>query len=159
MTKQRLREAVGRMNTEVCDQCGKCPSACPVTARIEDFNPRQIIAKVDLGREEDLMNSGVIWTCTSCLKCRERCPEEISPYDVILELRREAIAEGKPHPASYEEAEKAVTETGVVQQPQPARTRGRDRKDRAALGLPPAQKPKDQAKYTQAIKEFKEAEK
>jgi heterodisulfide reductase subunit C2 len=159
LTRQRLREAVGRMNAEVCDQCGKCPSACPVTARIEGFNPRQIIAKVSLGREEDLMDSGVIWTCTSCLKCRERCPEEISPYDVILELRREAIAEGKQHPASYDEAESAVTQTGAVSQPQPARTRSRDRKDRAALGLPPAQKPKDQAKYTQAIKELKEAEK
>ncbi|MCX6648087.1 MAG: 4Fe-4S dicluster domain-containing protein [Candidatus Bathyarchaeota archaeon] len=158
MTRQRLREAVSRMNAEVCDQCGKCPSACPVTARIEGFNPRQIIAKVSLGREDDLMKSGVIWTCTSCLKCKERCPEEISPYEVILELRREAIAEGHEHPASYDEAEKAVTETGAVQQPQPARTRSRDRRDRAALGLPPAQKPRDQAKYTQAINELKEAE-
>ncbi len=159
MTRQSLHETVSRMNAEVCDQCGKCPSACPVTAHIEGFNPRQIIAKVSLGREDDLMDSGVIWTCTSCLKCRERCPEEISPYDVILELRREAIAEGREHPASYDEAEKAVTETGTIQQPQPARTRNRDRKDREALGLPPAQKPKDQAKYTQAINELKEAEK
>lgn len=155
MTRQRLREIVSRMNAEVCDQCGKCPSACPVTARIEGFNPRQIIAKVDLSREEELMDSGVIWTCTSCLKCRERCPEEISPYDVILELRREAIAEGKQHPASYDEAEKAVTETGAVQQPQPVRTRSRDRKDRAALGLLPVQKPKYPAKYTQSINEMK----
>jgi len=146
------------MNAEVCDQCGKCPSACPVTARIEGFNPRQIIAKVGLGREDDLIKSGVIWTCTSCLKCKERCPEEISPYEVILELRREAISEGSEHPASYDEAESAVTLTGVVQQLQPARTRNRERRDRAALGLPPAQKPKDQAKYTQAIKELKEAE-
>ena len=158
MTRQRLREAVDRMNAEICDQCGKCPSACPVTARIEGFNPRQIIAKVSLGREDDLMKSGVIWTCTSCLKCKERCPEEISPYEVILELRREAIAEGQQHPSSFDEAEKAVTETGVVQQPQPARTRDRDRRDRAALGLPPVQKPRDLTKYTQAIKEIREAE-
>ncbi len=145
------------MNAEVCDQCGKCPSACPVTARIEGFNPRQIIAKVDLGRESDLKESGVIWTCTSCLKCRERCPEEISPYDVILELRREAIAEGRQHPASYDEAEKAVTETGAVAQPQSARTRNRERRDRASYNLPPVQKPKDQIKFTQAVRELKEA--
>ncbi len=157
MTRQRLREAVEKMNAEVCDQCGKCPSACPVTARIEGFNPRQIIAKVDLGMEDDLMDSGVIWTCTSCLKCRERCPEEISPYDVILELRREAIAEGRQHPTSYDEAERAVIETGAVSQPQPVRTRGRERRDRASYGLPPVQKPKDQARYTQSIKELREA--
>jgi heterodisulfide reductase subunit C len=143
------------MNAEVCDQCGKCPSACPVTARVEGFNPRQMIAKFSLGREDDLTESGAIWTCTSCLKCKERCPEEISPYEVILALRRRAIAEGRQHPVSYDEAERAVTGTGVIQQPQPARTRGRDRKDRAAMGLPPAQRPRDQAKFTQAINEMK----
>ncbi len=155
MTTQRLLDTVGRMNAEVCDQCGRCPSACPVTARIEGFNPRQMIAKFSLGRDEELIESGVIWTCTSCLKCKERCPEKISPYEVILALRRRAIAEGRQHPSSYDEAERAVTQTGVIQQPQPARTRSKDRRDRAALGLPPTQNPNDQAKYTRAIEALK----
>ncbi|MCX6642259.1 MAG: 4Fe-4S dicluster domain-containing protein [Candidatus Bathyarchaeota archaeon] len=155
MTRTKLRDSVSRMNAEVCDQCGKCPSACPVTTRIEGFNPRQIIAKLSLGKEVELMESGVIWTCTSCLKCKERCPEEISPYEVILELRREAIAEGYQHPTSYGEAEKTVTETGVIQQPQIVRTRSRERRDRASFGLPPAQKPRDQIKFTEAINELK----
>jgi len=83
LTRQKLREIVGRMNAEVCDQCGKCPSAYPTTVRLEGFNPHQII-KVNLGREEDLMETGVIWTCTSCLKYRERYPEEISPMMSLL---------------------------------------------------------------------------
>lgn len=135
LTQKKSQKAADKVNAEACDPCGKCPSACPVTARIEGFNPRQIIAKVDLGKEDALIKSGVIWTCTSCLKCKERCPEEVSPYEVVLELRREVIAEGQQHPTSYDEAERAVTETGVVQQPLPVRTRSRDRKDRAALGL------------------------
>jgi len=155
LKRHKLRNLVSKMNTEVCDQCGKCPSACPVTARIEGFNPRQIIAKICLGKEEELMESGVIWTCTSCLKCKERCPEEISPYEIILELRREAITMGYQYPPSYGEAEKVVTDTGVIQQPQFARTRSKGRKDRASLGLSQIQKPRDQTKFTEAINELK----
>jgi len=101
------------------------------------------------------MGSEVIWTCSSCLKCCERCPEEISPYDVILELRREAIAEGKQHPVSYDEAEKAASETGVISQPKPVRTRSRGHVDRLTLGLPPVKIPKD-TKFMKAVRELKE---
>jgi len=149
--EHRLHDTLMKMNAEVCDQCGKCPSACPVASRIDGFNPRQIIAKVCSGKEGELIRSGVIWTCTSCLKCKERCPEEISPYDIILALRRQSIREGQQHPAAYDDMVKAVIETGVITQPQPVRTRKRERKDRASLGLPPTQKPKDQTKYAEAL--------
>ncbi len=156
--KHHLRDEVRRINVAVCDQCGKCPSSCPVTARVEGFNPRQIIAKVALDKEADVMKSGVIWTCTSCLKCKERCPEAISPYDVILALRRIAIDLELPHPAGFDEAVKAVVETGMVQQPQLARTRDKERKDRKSMGLPPADKPRDLAAYTKALREILEEE-
>jgi heterodisulfide reductase subunit C len=153
LTKNNQPEVVARVNAEACDQCGKCPSSCPVTARVKGFNPRQIIAKVALGREADLMKSDVIWTCTSCLKCKERCPEEISPYEIILALRRIAIDLELPHPESYDEAVKTVIETGAVQQPQMIRTRNKERKDRKSMNLPPVEKPKDIAAYTEALRE------
>jgi heterodisulfide reductase subunit C len=149
---QRKSKIVDKVNAEACDQCGKCPSSCPVTVRVEGFNPRQIIAKVALGKEADLMKSQVIWTCTSCLKCKERCPEEISPYDVILALRRIAINLELPHPEGYDESVKAVVETGVVQPPQLVRTRSKERKDRKSMGLPPAEKPRDMMAYTKTLR-------
>jgi heterodisulfide reductase subunit C len=141
-----------KVNAETCDQCGKCPSSCPVTVRVEGFNPRQIIAKVALGKEAELMKSQVLWTCTSCLKCKERCPEEISPYDVILALRRIAINLELPHPEGYDESVRAVVENGVVQQPQLIRTRNKERKDRKSMGLPPAEKPRDMTTYTKTLR-------
>jgi len=149
---QRKPKMMDKVNAETCDQCGKCPSSCPVTVRIEGFNPRQIIAKVALGKEAELMKSQVLWTCTSCLKCKERCPEEISPYDVILALRRIAINLELPHPEGYDESVKAVVETGVVQQPQLVRTRNKERKDRKSMGLPPAEKPRDMTMYTKTLR-------
>jgi heterodisulfide reductase subunit C len=138
-----FREAVKKMNAGVCDQCGECPSACPVSDKIKDFNSRQLIARVSLGRIDELLDSEAIWTCTACLKCKERCPEDISPYEVILELRRLAIREGRNHPPGVVDAAKSVAEAGVIQQPQAVRTRHRERKDRSSLGLPPAEKSRD----------------
>lgn len=154
LTQKKSQKAVFQAKAEACDQCGKCPSSCPVTAHVEGFNPRQIIAKVALGREADLMKSQVIWTCTSCLKCKERCPEEISPYDVIQALRRIAIYLELPHPEGYDGSVKSVVETGAVQQPQLVRTRSKERKDRKAMGLPPADKPRDMAAYTETLREI-----
>jgi heterodisulfide reductase subunit C len=151
---QRLTRATKQMNIEACDQCGKCPSSCPATAHIEGFNPRQIIAKVALGREADLMKSQVIWTCTSCLKCKERCPEEISPYDAILALRRIAIDLELPHPQGFDEVMKTVVETGCTQQSQLMRTRSKERIDRRSMGLPPMESPKNLAMYTEILKEI-----
>jgi heterodisulfide reductase subunit C len=152
------KKPIDRVNTEACDQCGKCPSSCPVTAHIEGFNPRQIMAKVALGKEADLMKSNVIWTCTSCLKCSERCPEDLSPYDVILSLRRIAIDLELPHPERYDNSAKTVVETGVIQQPQLVRTRNKERKDRKSLRLPPAEKPRDMVAYSRALRRLLEEE-
>ena len=104
------------------------------------------------------MKSNVIWTCTSCLKCRERCPEDLSPYDVILALRRIAIDLDLPHPEGYDDSAKAVVETGVIQQPQLIRTRNKERKDRKSLGLPPAEKPRDLVAYSKALRRLLEEE-
>ena len=158
MTQINNKKPIDRANTDSCDQCGKCPSSCPVTAYIEGFNPRQIMAKVALGKEADLMKSNVIWTCTSCLKCRERCPEDLSPYDVILALRRIAIDLELPHPEGYDDTAKTVVETGVVQQPQLVRTRNKERKDRKSLRLPPAEKPRDMVAYSRALRSLLEEE-
>ena len=146
-----LQRAVSEMAVEVCEQCGKCPAACPVARHMEGFNPRQLIAKVFLGRIEELLKSDVIWNCTSCLKCSERCPENISPYDVILVLRNLAVRAGYDYPAGYDEFINAVIEYGVAQQPQMVRTRTRKRLDRSSLALPPAEKPRDLEKFSEIL--------
>ena len=118
------------------------------------FQPSTNYCSFCLGRDEELETSDAIWTCTSCLKCRERCPEEISPYDIILTLRRRAIAHGRPHPFSFDEQAKAVIETGAVAQPQQVRTRSRERKDRASIGLPPATRPNDMTRFARILGEI-----
>jgi heterodisulfide reductase subunit C len=146
-----LQRAVSEMAAEVCDQCGKCASSCPVAMHMEDFNPRRLIVKVSLGRVEELLNSYAIWTCTSCMKCAERCPENISPYDVILALRNLAVQGGYPYPDGYDETIDSVLENGVAQLPQRVRTRSRERRDRSSLGLPPPVSPRDMETFRRIL--------
>lgn len=146
-----LRRAVSEMAAEICDQCGKCSAACPVARHMEGFNPRQLVTKVYLGRIEELLRSDVNWNCTSCLKCRERCPENISPYDVILVLRNLAVRAGYDYPSGYDEFISTVIEYGIAQQPQIVRTRTRERRDRASLGLPSVDRPRDLEKFGQIL--------
>lgn len=152
-----LQRAVSEMAAEVCEQCGKCASGCPVSRHMEDFNPRRIIAKVALGRIEELLKSEEIWTCTSCMKCKERCPENISPYDVILVLRNMAVRAGLPHPESYDQTIEAVVDNGVTQEPLTVRTRTGERHDRSSLSLNPIDKPQDMEEFKEVLLSIVEA--
>jgi heterodisulfide reductase subunit C len=138
---KELEEAIRKMHSEVCDQCGKCTSACPVTKEIEGFNPRQLVTKVALGQIDELLAEEAIWTCTTCLKCRERCPEEISPYDIILVLRNLAYRRGLNYPVGYDDFIKGINERGYISSPQQMRTRDGERVSRVNLGLPEPQVP------------------
>jgi heterodisulfide reductase subunit C len=146
-----LQRSISEMATEVCDQCGVCPSVCPVSRHMEGFNPRLLIAKVSYGRIDELLGSEDIWTCTSCLKCKERCPEEISPYDVIMILRNLAYRAGYHYPEAYDDFIKGVRETGYITVPKPVRSRGGEKISREDLGLPQVSGPFDMTVFRSII--------
>jgi len=152
-----LSRLVGEMNAEVCEQCGKCSSACPVSKEIEGFNPRQLIAKVSTGRLDELLKGDAIWTCTTCLKCRERCPEEISPYDVILILRNLAYRAGYSYPKGYDDFVEGVKESGYVSGPLTVRIRDGGKMSRGDLGLPDVNGPEDMERFRDIVEGIIEA--
>ncbi len=59
-----------------CFQCAKCSAACPVTAAM-DLLPHQVIRYLQLGLEEELVNSKTPWICASCFTCAARCPRDL----------------------------------------------------------------------------------
>jgi heterodisulfide reductase subunit C len=146
-----LRRAVEGIDAELCDQCGKCTSTCPVSRHIEDFNPRQLIAKVAMGMTNNLLKSDEIWTCTSCLKCQERCPEEVSPYDIILVLRNLAYRAGYNYPKGYDDFINRIRLNGLAQNYRKKRGRNGDMVDRESLGLPPIDKPLDMKCFNKVL--------
>ena len=78
-----------------CYQCRKCTNGCPVAFAL-DVMPNQVMRMVQLGLEEELLESGTIWVCASCQTCTTRCPNDIDIAHVMDTLRQMCRASGTP---------------------------------------------------------------
>lgn len=157
-----LRRIPGDHHPEYCHQCGKCSSGCPV-ASFFDFRPRRIVGMVQLGIIEELLKSEDIWKCAQCLACKERCPRDVAPYDVIQALQNLAFKRNLVFPKDYSALINSILKQGVIQKPTRVRIRKhpppRDKTkrafefgDRTSLRLPKAKKPAEIAKFAIALK-------
>ena len=71
-----------------CYQCGACVGDCPATTYGTGFNPREIMLKVLYGLGDELLvEDSILWHCTNCYNCHERCPQEVKPVEVIISLK------------------------------------------------------------------------
>lgn len=70
-----------------CYQCGKCSAGCPIVEEAETL-PNQILRLVQLGQQEDALQSKTIWLCASCYTCMSRCPRGVDVSKVMEALRQ-----------------------------------------------------------------------
>lgn len=93
--REKLNKIVGGNHHNYCYQCGSCVAVCPAARFSDDFNPREILLKTLLGEEEDLIRSdSIIWKCTNCYSCYERCPQDVRPVEVIIALKNLCAQQG-----------------------------------------------------------------
>ncbi|HEX9971701.1 MAG TPA: 4Fe-4S dicluster domain-containing protein [bacterium] len=93
--RQRLNKILGGEHHNYCYQCGACVAACPAARFNDKFNPRDILLKTLLGDEEDLIRpDSIIWKCTNCYSCYERCPQDVRPVEVIIALKNLCAQKG-----------------------------------------------------------------
>jgi len=87
-----LNEVERRTGSPVsaCFQCHKCSTGCP-TAPEMDLLSSQVMRLVQLGEEEEVLESRAIWLCASCEACTTRCPMGIDVAGVMDTLRMMAI--------------------------------------------------------------------
>lgn len=88
------------MSLDACMECGRCTEVCPVYNVGKILNPKQVVqsirgAMVD-GREiAEAVNPEALWACTTCNACVEACPVLIRHVDLIVDSRRNLVAEGQ----------------------------------------------------------------
>ncbi|MFQ5710613.1 MAG: 4Fe-4S dicluster domain-containing protein [Candidatus Geothermarchaeales archaeon] len=145
-----LVEKLGGQAPDYCLQCAKCTSGCPAMKQLENM-PHEVVSLVRLGFIDELVGSDIIWACTACLKCRERCPQKVAPVEVFLTLRNMAILSGGQVPEGYTKILGSILERGLIQSPQVVRTRGLEARAREDLKLSPEPKPTDLAKFQAAL--------
>ena len=89
------------LSLDSCMECGRCEDACPATATGKPLSPKAVV--IDL---RNLMSSGggnvhrtihdeTLWACTMCQACVQECPVLIGHVDLISDMRRDLIGEGK----------------------------------------------------------------
>jgi heterodisulfide reductase subunit C len=93
--KESLNKVEGAGNLAYCYQCSACVAECPASQHCKGFNPREIVLAAALGVADYLTDRGsVIWQCTTCYKCYERCPQGTHPIEVITALKNIAFDKG-----------------------------------------------------------------
>jgi heterodisulfide reductase subunit C len=138
---------------EECNQCGKCSSGCPA-ARVLALRPRKIALSAQRQRLDEMMINEVIWLCAQCHQCLERCPREISPYEVIIYLQNLAVKNGKGHPRDLDIMSNAVKRMSRIQEIQEILDREFDDYSRDDLDLPELVGPKDMTAFLKAFKKI-----
>jgi heterodisulfide reductase subunit C len=101
-----------------CTECGRCTSVCPANTTGKLLSPRKIMMDTrdrmeEVGRvidakgkwEDDgksLLDNYItreeLWACTTCNACVQACPVNISPLDIILQMREYVVMEESKAP-------------------------------------------------------------
>ena len=130
--RRELAEKVEGNLAGFCYQCGACVGDCPSTTYGEGFNPREIMLKVLYGLGDELIREdSVLWQCTNCYNCHERCPQDVKPVEVIISMKNMLTDRGFVPPTAAKVI-KTFVETGRTAPVNPAVD-----KQRAKFGLPP----------------------
>ena len=141
-TELRKRIGAKRFQLYDCFQCMRCTSGC-TSMRLLELKPHQVVSVVRLGLVDELLTSGIVWTCTLCLKCTERCPQEATPSDLIVLLRNIAFEREAPVPEGYLKVVDSILDSGFIQAEREVVSREFETYDRGSLGLPPLPKPSE----------------
>jgi heterodisulfide reductase subunit C/quinone-modifying oxidoreductase subunit QmoC len=73
-----------------CFNCGTCVAICPL---VSDSFPRKLIRYIQIGAKDKILeNRDELWRCLHCGLCTQSCPREADPGEVILSLKRYAVA-------------------------------------------------------------------
>ena len=99
------------LDLATCTECGRCQSQCPAWNTDKPLSPKLLImdlrdnmfANADrimqrnraTGQEIDglvgkglVIDTDVLWSCTTCGACVEQCPVDIEHIDTIVDMRR-----------------------------------------------------------------------
>ena len=143
--REKIFSRLWQVHPDECIQCMRCTSGC-TSLKLLELKPHEIIILTDAGFIEELVSSDIIWTCVSCLKCRERCPQKASPYNVIIALRNFAVEREIKIPEYYMKVIAQILDDGLAEQEQTVTSRDMQSFNRGKLELPDLKRPGEKFK-------------
>ncbi len=89
---EAIREMGGK-DLNQCMQCGLCAGSCPWRLVDGEFNIRHVIRLNQFGLE-GYESDDVLYGCTTCGVCVQRCPREVAIIDIIRAIRSMVMETG-----------------------------------------------------------------
>ena len=88
------------MSLDACMECGRCTEVCPAWNVGKVLNPKMVVQDIRRAEAKGLpvaeaVTEEALWACTTCNACVEACPVLIRHVDMIVDARRNLVAEGK----------------------------------------------------------------
>lgn len=89
------------LSLDACMECGRCEDACPAFASGKPLSPKAVVVDLrDLmslggGNVHETIRDETLWACTMCQACVQECPVLIGHVDLISDMRRDLIGEGR----------------------------------------------------------------
>ncbi|HHD15722.1 MAG TPA: hypothetical protein ENK47_03340 [Euryarchaeota archaeon] len=146
----RKLDLLGIEGPNLCFQCSKCTSGCE-SMKLLELQPHAVMASAKDGFIEEIMNSDLIWACIGCYKCKERCPQEMSPVELMFIIKNRYVAIGKPVPGDYQTMLQNMISKGFIQDPRDVVDRNNRNNDRNSLRLPEIRGPKDKKHFSEVL--------
>ena len=114
------------LDAYTCTECGRCSAVCPAAAAGTPLAPRQLILDLrdriyhpgghPLDDAGPLIDSDVLWSCTTCMACVEACPVGIEHVPTIVDMRRHLVEEGGDGSAARPDAPEACDAGQLVRE-------------------------------------------
>ncbi len=88
------------LSVDACMSCGRCTEVCPAYGVGKVLNPKQVVQDIHRSIKTGdnvpaTITEEALWACTTCHACVEACPVLIRHVDLIVDARRNLVAEGK----------------------------------------------------------------
>jgi heterodisulfide reductase subunit C len=105
---------LGGQDLSACFQCAKCSAGCPVSDKV-NIQVHELMRMLVFGLPAALLTD-MVWLCTTCYTCQERCPQGIDITDIIFGLKNIAFKKGIT-PPGYVAARKSLYDDGRLYPP------------------------------------------
>jgi heterodisulfide reductase subunit C len=111
---KEVSKLLGGADLTACFQCAKCSAGCPVSDKV-NIQVHELMRMLLFGLRE-VLETDMVWLCTTCYTCQERCPQGIDITDIIFGLKNMAFKK-KMAPPGYVAARKSLYDTGKLYEP------------------------------------------
>ena len=125
---KEVSKLIGGQDLTACFQCAKCSAGCPVSDKV-NIQIHEVMRMLLFGLDE-VLDTDMVWLCTTCYTCQERCSQGVEIADIMLALRNIAVREGHAPKALVDQA------VSLIENGRLAKVVGSTNRLRLKLGLP-----------------------